>query len=89
MSTCGERALAGDHVSVWRTQHQVPGVVGQQGRVLLLHGLMPVRVSEGGADEGGDRGGIQWISSRIDGQDQPIDRPKNTGGMTSHVTPGF
>jgi hypothetical protein len=27
--------LIGDHIGAWWTRHQVPGVVGQQGRVLL------------------------------------------------------
>jgi hypothetical protein len=34
--------LAGDHVGAWWTRHQIPGVVGQQGRVLLLHSATPV-----------------------------------------------
>jgi hypothetical protein len=58
-------------------------VVGQQGHV-LLHGPTPVRVDEGGANGGGDQGGVRWSSGRISGQDQPVDWPKNTGGTTSH-----
>ena len=74
--------LPGDHIGALSTWHQVPGVVGQQGRV-LLHGPTPVWVSEGGANGGGDQGGVQWSSGRISGQDQPFDRPKNTGGAAS------
>jgi hypothetical protein len=36
---CGQlmvkEPLVGDHVGAWWTQHQIPGVVGQQGHVLL------------------------------------------------------
>jgi hypothetical protein len=35
--------LAGDHVGVRRTLHQVPGVVGQQGRI-LLHSMVLVGI---------------------------------------------
>jgi hypothetical protein len=45
--------LAGDHISARWMRHQVPGVVGQQGHVLLLHGPTPLRVGEGGANRGG------------------------------------
>jgi hypothetical protein len=62
--------LAGDHVGVGRTWYQVLGVVGQQGRVLLLHSLTPVRVSEGGTN-GGDRGGVQWSGCHINCKNQP------------------
>jgi hypothetical protein len=57
-------------------------VVGQQGRI-LLHGPTPVGVGEGGANGGGDRGGVRWSSGRVGGQDQPVDRT-DTGDMTSH-----
>jgi hypothetical protein len=50
--------VAGDHIGAWRTWHQVPSVVDQQGRVLLFHSPMPVRASEGGMNGGGNRGGI-------------------------------
>jgi hypothetical protein len=73
--------LAGDHIDARSTQHQVPGVVGQQGHV-LLHGPTPVRVSEGGANEGGDRGGV-CCSGRINGHDQSVDWPKDTCGAAS------
>jgi hypothetical protein len=43
-----------------------------------------VRVGQDGADGGGDRGGIQWSSVPIGGQDQPVDRSKDTGGLASH-----
>jgi hypothetical protein len=59
-------------------------VVGQQGRIFLLHGPTPVRVGEGGADGGGDRGGIRWCSGRVGGEDQAVDRPKDTGSTLSH-----
>jgi hypothetical protein len=79
-----KEALVGDRIGVEWMWHQVLGVVGQQGRVLLLHGPTPVRVGEGGANGGGDRGGVRWSIGRISGQDQPVDRPKNTGGVASH-----
>jgi hypothetical protein len=50
--------LVGDRVGAWRTRHQVPCVVGQQGRILLFHSTTLVWVSKGGADGGGDRGGV-------------------------------
>jgi hypothetical protein len=59
-------------------------VVGQEGRVLLLHSASPVWVGEGGANGGGDRGGVRWSGSRISCQDQPVDRSKNTGGAPGH-----
>jgi hypothetical protein len=77
-----KESLAGDHVGVWSTRHQVPGVVDQQGHVLLLHSTTPVWVSEGGAN-GEDRGGIQR-SGVISGQNQPIDGAKNIGDAPSH-----
>jgi hypothetical protein len=61
--------LVGDHVSAWGTRHQVPSVVGQQGRV-LLHSAAPVGVGEDGAN-GGDRGGVRRSGSRVSRQDQP------------------
>jgi hypothetical protein len=67
-----KKPLVGDHVG-W-TRHQVPGVVGQQGCV-LLHSATPVGVGEGGAN-GGDRGGIRRSVSR---QDQPVNRAENAG----------
>jgi hypothetical protein len=48
-----KNSLAGDHVGSRWTRHQVPGVVGQQGRV-LLHSATPVGVDEAGANGGGD-----------------------------------
>jgi hypothetical protein len=59
-------------------------VVGQQGRVLLLHGPTSVRVGEGSANGGGDRGGVRWSSGHVSGQDQPVYWPKNIGGAASH-----
>jgi hypothetical protein len=75
--------LSGDHIGARWTRHQVPSVVGQQGRV-LLHGTTPVRDDEGGANGGGGRGGVRWSCGRISGQDHPVDRPKDTGGAASH-----
>jgi hypothetical protein len=57
--------LAGDHIGVGWTWHQVPSVVGQQGRV-LLHGPTSVRVGEGGAHGGGTgeaSGGVVVVSA--------------------------
>jgi hypothetical protein len=51
--------------------------LGQQGRVLLLHGSTL-------ANGGGDRGGVRWRSGRISGQNQLVDWPKDTDGATSH-----
>jgi hypothetical protein len=75
--------LAGDHVGAGRTRHQVLGVVGQMGRV-LFHSPTPVWVCEGGANRGGDRGGVRWSGGRISGQNQLIDRAKNADGTVSH-----
>jgi hypothetical protein len=76
--------LVGDHVGAGRTRHQVPGVVGQLGRVLLFHSPTPVWVCEGGANRGGDRGGIQWSGDCISCQNQSIDEAKNADGTLSH-----
>jgi hypothetical protein len=57
-------------------------MVGQKGRV-LLHGPTPVRVSEGGANGGGNQRGVRWSSGHISGQDQPVDWPKDTCGAAS------
>jgi hypothetical protein len=54
--------FVGDHVGAWWTRHQIPGVVGQQGRT-LLHSATPVGVNKGGANEG-DWGGIRRSVSR-------------------------
>jgi hypothetical protein len=58
-------------------------VVGQQGHV-LLHSSTRVWVSEGGANGGGDRGGVRWSGGRISSQNQSVDWPKDTGGASSH-----
>jgi hypothetical protein len=79
-----KEALDGDHMGARRTRHQVPGVVGQQGHILLLHSPTPVWVSQGGAYGGGDRGGVRWSSGRIGDQNKPVDRPKDPGNATSH-----
>jgi hypothetical protein len=75
--------LADDYIGAKRTRHQVPGVVGQQGRV-LLHGPTPMRVSEGGANGGGDGGDVRGSGGRVTGQDQPVDWSKDACGATSH-----
>jgi hypothetical protein len=75
--------LAGDHVRAWWTRHQVLGVVGQQGRV-LLHSTMSVWVGEGGANRGGDRGGVRRSGGRISDQNQAVDGAENVGGTPSH-----
>jgi hypothetical protein len=59
-------------------------VVGQEGRVLLLHSSSLVGVGESGVNRGGDRRGIWWGRSRISSQDQPVDRSKNAGGAPGH-----
>jgi hypothetical protein len=38
----------------------------------------------GRSDKGGDLGGVRQSGGRIDSQDQPADRPKNTSGTMSH-----
>jgi hypothetical protein len=45
---------------------------------------MLVWVSEGGANAGGDRGGVRWSGSRISGQNMLVDEAKNTGSTSSH-----
>jgi hypothetical protein len=59
-------------------------VVGQEGRVLLLHSASLVWVGESGANRGGDQGGVRRSGSRISCQDQPVDRSKNAGGAPCH-----
>jgi hypothetical protein len=50
-------------------------MVGQQGRVLLLHNAMPVGIHEGGVDGGGNEEGVRRCIGR---QDQPLDGTQNT-----------
>jgi hypothetical protein len=59
-------------------------VVGQEGRVLLLHSTTPMWVDEGSANGGGHRGCVRWGAGRISCQDQPVDRVKNASGASSH-----
>jgi hypothetical protein len=47
--------LAGDDVGAGRTGHQIPRLVGDERRVLLLHRPTPVGVQQGGANGGGYR----------------------------------
>ena len=75
-----EDPLAGNHVGAWWMRHQVPSVVSQQGRV-LLHSTMPVGISEGNADGGGNQGGT-WRSVRR--QYQMVDGVENADGTMSH-----
>jgi hypothetical protein len=58
-------------------------VVGQEGRVLLLHSTTPMWVGEGSAN-GGHRGSVGWSVGRISCQDQPVDGAKNASGAPSH-----
>jgi hypothetical protein len=76
--------LVGDHVGAWWTRHQVLGVVGQQGRILFLRSTTPMWVGEGGANGGGDRGGVRRSDSRISVQNQPVYGAKNAGDTLSH-----
>jgi hypothetical protein len=64
-------------------QHQVPGVVGQQGRVLLLHSVTPVEVSEGSTNGGEDRGGVRRSGSRVSRQDQTVGEAENASCAAS------
>jgi hypothetical protein len=75
--------FAGDYVGAWRTRHQVLGVVGQQGCV-LLHSAMPVWVGEGGANGGEDWGDVRRSGSRVSCQNQPVDEAENASGVPSH-----
>jgi hypothetical protein len=59
-------------------------VVGQEGRVLLLHSTTPMWVGEGSANGGGHRGSVGCSAGRISCQDQPVDGAKNTSGAPSH-----
>jgi hypothetical protein len=79
----GKEPLAGDRVGAWWTRHQVPSVVGQQGRV-LLHSATPVRVGEGCPNGGGDRGGVRRSDSRVSRQDQLVNGAENAGCAVSH-----
>jgi hypothetical protein len=55
--------LAGEDVGAERTGHQIPRLVGDERRVLLLHRPTPVGVQQGGADGGGYRRNLR-VSSR-------------------------
>jgi hypothetical protein len=59
-------------------------VIGQEGRVLLLHSASPVWVGESSTNGGGVRRGVRWSGSRINCQDQSVDRSKNAGGVPGH-----
>jgi hypothetical protein len=61
-----------------------PCVVGQEGRVLLLHSTTPMWVSEGSANGGGHRGSVGWSAGRISCQDQPVDGAKNASSAPSY-----
>jgi hypothetical protein len=51
----GPDPLAGDDVGTARTGHQIPGLVGEEGRILRFHRMAPVRVRQGLADGRGYR----------------------------------
>jgi hypothetical protein len=59
-------------------------VVGQEGRILLLHSTTPMWVGEGSANGGGHRECVRRSAGRIRCQDQPVDGAKNTSGAPSH-----
>jgi hypothetical protein len=59
-------------------------VVGQEGRVLLLHSTTPMWVSEGSANGGGHRGCVGWSGGCISNEDQPVDGAKYASGAQSH-----
>jgi hypothetical protein len=59
-------------------------VVGQEGRVLLLHSTTPMWVGEGSANGGGHRGSVGWSVGRSSCQDQPVDGAENASGAPSH-----
>jgi hypothetical protein len=79
-----KKPLAGDHVGAWWTRHQVPGLVGQEDRILLLHSTTPMWVGKGSANGGGYRGSVRWSAGCISYQDQPVDGAKNASGAPSH-----
>jgi hypothetical protein len=56
-----ENPLAGDHVGARGTRHQVPGVAGQKGCV-LLHSATPIRIGENGAGGGGDKFATELVN---------------------------
>jgi hypothetical protein len=58
-------------------------VVGQEGRVLLLHSTTPMWVGEGSVNKGGHWGSVGWSAGRISCQNQPIDGAKNASGAES------
>jgi hypothetical protein len=47
--------FAGDDVGENEARDKISGVVGDQGSKLFFHGVVPVQINEGGADEGGHR----------------------------------
>jgi hypothetical protein len=59
-------------------------VVGQEGRVLLLHSTTPMWVSEGSANGGGHRGSVGWSAGCSSCQEQPVDGAENASGAPSH-----
>jgi hypothetical protein len=61
-----KKPLAGDHIGAWWTRHQVPSVVGQQGRVLFLHNTTPVESARAARTEEGTgeaSGGVAVVSA--------------------------
>jgi hypothetical protein len=50
-----ENPLVGDDIGANGARDKIPGVVGDQGSKLILHGAAPVRIDKGGAEGGGYR----------------------------------
>jgi hypothetical protein len=59
-----ENPLAGDDARANGVRDKIPGVVGDQGSKLFLHGAAPIQIDEGNVDEGGHR----WQGQRRSGQ---------------------
>jgi hypothetical protein len=71
--------LAGDDVGAGRTGHQIPRLVGDERRVLLLHRPTPVGVQQGGADGGGYRRNL-----RVSGRGRQDSRRQGTSRVPRH-----
>jgi hypothetical protein len=51
-----EDPLAGDNVGALRSGNQLPGLIANQGSVLLLHSRTPMGICKRSTSGGGDRG---------------------------------
>jgi hypothetical protein len=71
--------LAGDDIGARRTGHQIPCLVGDERRVLLLHRPTPVGVQQGGADGGG-----YWRNLRVSGRGRQDSGPQGTSRVPRH-----